>query len=173
MFDFAFFVPGTLETARGKIEIERWLLANLKCAMLDVWSSFFFCRALEQGLRALHTILWTKEKLPICWFLIPAGASATPDIINTSQTTICHFFSPAISPRHIFDKGVRKALVQSIYRSSNTREELKLEAMGWFPNRGPVEVFSWTRLIAMRFLFTGVVGSKFAQPLIQRKYSKS
>jgi hypothetical protein len=80
------------------------------------------------------------------------------------------FFSPAISPCHIFDKGVRKAMVHYIYRLRNVGEELKLKAMQWFPDKG--HLFIWMRLITARFLSNRVVSSKLAQPLIQRKMTK-
>jgi hypothetical protein len=89
---------------------------------------------------------------------------------TTTNTTSIIFFSPTISPRHIFDKGVRKAMVQQIYRQRKLRQKLNLKAMQWFPNRGPL--FSWMPLITMRFLCTGVVGSNLAQPLIQKKRQK-
>jgi hypothetical protein len=90
---------------------------------------------------------------------------------TTTNTTSVIFFPPAISPRHVFDKGVRKEMVQQIYRLRKLREELKLKAMQWFPDRRLL--FTWMCLITMHFLCNGVVGSKLAQPLIQRKNGKS
>ncbi len=45
-----------------------------------------------------------------------------------------------------------------------------MKAMQLFPNWG--HLFSWLHLITMRFLCSGVVGSKLAQSLIQRKNGK-
>jgi hypothetical protein len=53
-------------------------------------------------------------------------ASATSDMTRqntTTHTTSVIFFSPAISPHHIFDKGVCKAMVKENYRLRNLREE--------------------------------------------------
>jgi hypothetical protein len=68
---------------------------------------------------------------------------------TTIDTTFIIFFFPAISPRHIFDKGVRKAMVQQIYRLRKLREEIKLKAMQQFPDRHPL--FTWTCLITKCF----------------------
>jgi hypothetical protein len=38
-----------LKRQERKNEIERWLLANLECAMFDVWSSFFFADHLNKA----------------------------------------------------------------------------------------------------------------------------
>jgi hypothetical protein len=53
----------------------------------------------------------------------------------------------------------------------NVRKELKLKAVILFPNMG--HLCRWMCPIMMRFLCIKVNGSKLAQPLIQRKNSKS
>ena len=61
--------------------------------------------------------------------LLPAYHDGAPQYcrvcdISALMRLFLSFFSPAISPRQKFDKGLRKAMVHKIYRPRNVREEL-------------------------------------------------